>query len=303
MERYKEYLETKYSPLLEKRFKDLKKKKLSASKMNKREVKSYYKEMNSPSLDFLRSTNNQLRLYVDWLINEKNDKIRNVYKTITFEDLKQCIIHLDTRIISRKDLLIQIQSLPNASDKFFCLALFEGIRGNHYRDMHYIKREDINEKDCTITLQSGEVRKVSKELIEYGIESCEATQYYSFTDARDYQYKNPTSGYIFKAQYNSKISDGELNLPDTTLLSKYKYISMRIRSTMNQSEAYMPKALRDSGMIDMIKRLYKQDKKKYKDTATIKNTILTHKKEIEDIYGIMYSAEKFILRYENQFDK
>lgn len=119
MERYKEYLETKYSPLLEKRFKDLKKKKLSASKMNKREVKSYYKEMNSPSLDFLRSTNNQLRLYVDWLINEKNDKIRNVYKTITFEDLKQCIIHLDTRIISRKELLIQIQIHINENKKHY----------------------------------------------------------------------------------------------------------------------------------------------------------------------------------------
>lgn len=302
MERYKDYLKIKYSPLLETRFKDFKKQKLSASKLSKKEIKDYYKKMHSPSLDFLRSTNNQLRLYVDWLIKEKNNQIKNVYKTITLEDLKQCIAHLDTRIISRKELLMQIQSLPNASDKFFCLALFEGIRGNHYRDMHYIKRKDINEKDCTIKLQSGEVRKVSKELIKYGIESCEATQYYSFTDAKDYQYKNPASGYVFKAQYNSKISDGELDLPDTTLLSKYKYISMRIRSTMNQSEAYMPKALRDSGMIDMIKHLYKNDKRRYKD-ATIKNTILTHKKELEEVYGIMYSADKFILRYEKQLNE
>lgn len=302
MKGYEEYQKEKNSPLLKKRLDELEERGLSPTLITKEELKNYYKEMRSPSLDFLRSANNQLRLYIDWLSENNKKNFNNIYKEITLEDLKECVIYVNTRIITREELIRQIAYLPNASDKFFCLALFEGIRGKQYRDLHFIKRKDFDAKNCTVKLHSGEVRKISNELLEYGLEACNAQEYVCYTDDEDIRpYKDGNSGYVFKALCNSKTFDGNEKVEATTLLSKYKYISMRIRSEMQNAEAYLPKALRDSGMINMIQRLYEKDKKRYKENATIKNTILTHKKEIEEAYGTMYSADKFVLRYKEHF--
>lgn len=303
MERYYEYLEqnaTTNMPMLKRCFEKMNKElQKGASELSKDEVLAYFKDIvQSPSIEFLQVTRNQLRRYVDWL--SQYEDVENVYESIELEELKECLYKLDDRIITRNELLRQMESLLNESDKFFCLALFEGIRGHAYRDMHYISKKDIDINNNTITLKSGETRKVSEELIEIGIKAINSHEYNCYSKTLVRPYKDPTSEYVFKALNNSIANDGE-EVPETTLLSKYKQISMRIRNELGNEDAFKPKALRDSGMVHMINKLYKSDKRKYKD-ATIKNTILTHKTEIENVYGIVHSAESFVLKYEEFFE-
>ena len=149
------------------------------------EIIEYYQSLKTDSLETLETINKKIMQYVEWALkNELTYDARNHFREVNHDILAEKCLNKDimnSKIVSREDLLEKISLLPNASDRFVLLALFEGFKGKDFCDIYNIKTTDINMTDKTVCTFSGKCKKMSDELIEIAIMS-----------AKEYQYKGMT---------------------------------------------------------------------------------------------------------------
>lgn len=161
--------------------------KKDVSNFVKEEIIEMYQAMRAYSFESLNNMHSQLSIYTDFCVNS-GTLVENHYKEI---DIKQIYSLSDKpevkdRIITREQLLEICHMMPNASDSFIFLCLFEGIKGNDYMEIRQITKEDINFKDKTIRLRSGKLGEykgysrtvnVSQELLDYARRSAREIEY------------------------------------------------------------------------------------------------------------------------------
>ena len=153
----------------------------------KEEIIEMYQSMHAYSFESLNNMHSQLSIYADFCMNN-GILVENHYKEINIKQIYSLSDkpEVKDRIITRDQLLEICQMMPNASDSFIFLCLFEGIKGNDYMEIRQITKEDINFKDKTIRLRNGKLGEykgysrtvnVSQELLDYARRSAREIEY------------------------------------------------------------------------------------------------------------------------------
>jgi len=144
------------------------------------DIEDMYKTMNISSYESLKTLHSNLNQYVHWCLKERlvNDGLNHFNEL----DGKQLLNYVnktmfDRRILSRDFLIEKIKELPNPSDGFIILGLFEGIRGIEYSDFENISINQINGN--TLKLKSGREICISDELKNLSYQSADEFTYYS----------------------------------------------------------------------------------------------------------------------------
>lgn len=219
-----------------------------ASNFTTYEIINMYKTLAIMSLDTIATMNSNLSMYAQWCIQENlvND-YQNHYLEITRDMMASFVnkLAMDKKVVSREQVLDWCQQLPNPSDSFCLLGLFEGIRGGGYLEIALAKIEDFH--DNIFTAYNGREIKVSSTLIEYAKQSNETIEYQSISRNMEKEVNLIENGRIIKDYPNVRRTESLPVLRRRTqsrLARIFNYIG--ILEYMNGND------IRMSGVIEMI---------------------------------------------------
>lgn len=242
------------------------------------EIKRFYLYIGSSSLESINVLNNHLYNYTQAAINQHlvRDN-QNHFADFTSDILSTCLnkTKFNNMIITKEELYKLIGSFYNDYEAFFVLALFEGIHGKRDIELQNIKLDDIDEKNKTIKLCTGRDLTFSDRLLKLAISSCN-TYEYSLT-YKTYKLVDDGEKYALKQmeRINSKRDPVKVFY---TIKSTYGFL-------------YSQNSIMESGRIDMIKNLMKQD------NLSAEETIIKYKAQIEYRYGKINSIPTFLIKY------
>ena len=242
------------------------------SNFTSKEILNMYSACVTRSWEQLLNFNSQLKIYTSWCMMEGLVKDnQNHYEELDKYDLYNCLnLGLKkTMIVSRKELEKAVLDFPNPSDQFLVLALFEGLGGQRYKDfMGLMPSQFVDDK---VILQDRELT-VSPLLKAKALESAEEYDKYSHEGKKRVGYnKNDPS--IIKDSSNAIDADGVKN--------HIRKIQRRAKEIEKEyGKAYSCVGLKNSGRIDMLRRLMEED-----NSSDPRETYDKHKDEIEYRYG------------------
>ena len=244
------------------------------------EILDMFSSCATRSWEQLLNFNSQLRIYTGWCIKEGLvPDNQNHYEEMGKYELYNCLnLGVKERmVISRETLEKQIQQFPNVSDQFLALAIFEGISGPGYSDFYNMMPDQFT--DHSVKLNGRELA-VSTMLIERAKESAEE---YSKFDTE----KELSRGY--RKTDPSIIKDSSNAYTDSDFKNTRRIYRRLSNLETEYGKAYGYVGLRNSGRIDMIKRLMKED-----NSTDIRETYDKHKEEIELRYGKLQRIFRWI---------
>lgn len=253
---------------------------------NSDEIVSFYKYYATSKIQSLVNLHCQLRQYADWCVeNGLVTDNQNHWREIKTETLLRCtdIGKVKSEIVTRDQLLERIKDLPNYSDMFIFLGLFEGIP---FKDDCLINANINDLNGNTLALSNGETREISDELKRIMLIASEQDKYISmgkFQSEMDYL---PIPGQIIRPYNSKKGFSKKLKIA----------VTMRIRRCseyMGLPEPMKIKELQESGRIDYIKKMMN----KYNITfqQCIKET--RYREEHQKIYGKIQNTVTYLALY------
>ena len=252
------------------------------SSFSAHEIASMYKAWFTPSLGTLVSLNANFSSYTDWMLKEGLvPDSQNHYREFTGEALIPFVYGwlAENKVLNREQVLDIANALPNPSDSFAILALFEGIKGDQCCDLYYAELGQF--EGLTHHGWSGRDVEVSAELVEYAALSSEAYAYHG--PEKDIMF-DPDDGRILKRFPQArKEVDG---------LLMYRRVATRITRLKEALglKSMTVGGLIESGRIDMVKRLMEEGEEP-------RDVFLAHREEIEAKYGKVASVKAWALRY------
>ena len=219
-----------------------------ASNFTTYEIINMYKTLAIMSLDTIVTMNSNLSMYTQWCIQENlvND-YQNHYLEISRDMMASFVnkLAMDKKVVSRAQILDWCQQLPNPSDSFCLLGLFEGIRGGGYLELAFAKIDDFH--DNIFTAYNGREIKVSSTLVEYAQLSNETLDYQSISQNMTKEVTLIDNGRIIKDYPNVRRSE---SLP--ILRRRTQSRLARIFDYMGILEYMNGNDIRMSGVIEMI---------------------------------------------------
>lgn len=256
-----------------------------------REIREYYKTLNTSSLEYIATLNSQLSQYTQWCL-QNNLVVDNQNHFLEFDlnAMKEClnIVKLNKKIVTREEVLRWCEQLPNPKDQFIILGLFEGLKGKDFCDFTKLKPSDVNGN--TLSLHNNREIEVSDKLISYIHDSIEETKYYPcivgtynlnrIIDLVDF-------GYVIKYYPNMQ--------EDATDFQKGRVIYNGIRRSLQYIgvfETMTANGLSESGKIHMIKERSEQLGVIPKDYV-YSNYI----QEVEEQFNCRIVRSSFMLKY------
>ena len=226
---------------------------------------NFYKSLCRSSYSTLRNFHYTFKTYTTWALSKQMvaDNMNHSME-ITPEILRSCVhkVRLDDQIISREELLDDLNGLPNPSDCFVILSLFEGVCSNTMVELRGLTMDYIDKEKKILTLKSnGRQIKISDELIDYAESSANEFLRYEqkCTDWGEYYYDldNPKPKYneedvcIVKMQNNvDPYKDS-----DERFTRRTRGMFLRIQRVLYRA-VYTPSAISHSGKIYYIKSIY-----------------------------------------------
>ena len=262
------------------------------------EVKDFYTSLKTASFMRLTVVDSQLKRYAAWCVEKEIiDPQENKIKGFTQEDLMQCTVSQKDNIISRERLIEEIAILPNISERFLCLALFEGIAGKEYCELTNLKKGDFENIDGKwIAHLVDKDLVITEELALMGIKSADTSVMYMYT--RDLSF--------VESYYKNDGEDKERvikNSPQTFRPSP-KADAIRIKGKLDRINSYLENSaitrsnLLESGRIDLVKRLMKED-----GETDIEVTLRKHNKhEIAERYGYIQNMHRWAEQYKKYIE-
>lgn len=254
------------------------------------EILNMYASCSTRSWEQLLNFNSQLKIYTAWCIRESlvTDN-QNHYEEIDKYDMYNCLnLGLkDRMIITRKELEETISHFANVSDEFLALAFFEGISGPGYGDFYQLSLDKFNGNILDLGYRTIEVSSKLVALAESAAET-----YDKFNDNEEqlklgYKKDDP---YVIKDNGNANTD----SLAKNTRRIHRKIALMETK----YGKAYGYVGLRNSGRIELIKRLMKED-----NSDDIRETFNKHKEEIENRYGKLQRIHRWIEEYSQFFEE
>lgn len=176
------------------------------------EIINMYKTLSITSLDMISAMNSNLSMYTQWCIQESLvPDSQNHYLEITREMMPTLLNKavIDKKIVDRETILDWCRQMPNPSDSFCLLALFEGLKGSGYSEISNAKIDNFIQEDEVDYYVINEDRKikVSKTLIEYAKLSNETFEYHSITRDMSKRTELVENGKILKDQPNIRAEE------------------------------------------------------------------------------------------------
>lgn len=212
------------------------------------EIINMYKTLSIMSLDTISTMNSNLSMYTQWCIQQNlvND-FQNHFLEINREMMASFVnkYAMNQKVVSRDKIIEWCNQMPNPSDAFCLLALFEGLKGSGYLEIAYAKIEDFN--DNIFTSYKGRQIKVSNELINFAILSDETLEYQSITREMKHTVNLIDNGKIIKDYPNVRANESLPTLRrriQTKLIRIFDYLG--ILKWMNGND------IRMSGVVDLI---------------------------------------------------
>lgn len=259
------------------------------SNFTSNEILNMYSSCSTRSWEQLLNFNSQLKIYTAWCIKENLvQDCQNHYEEIDKNDMYSCLnLGLkESMVVTRKELENTLQHIPNVSDQFLVLAFFEGIGGVSYSDFYNLMPEQF--KGNTLKLKNREI-KVSTMLAERARESAEEYHKYNMEGPlrTGYRLEDPC---VIKDSSNAFTNSEFRN---------FKRIQRRIRALETEyGKAFGYAGLKNSGRIDLLRRLMKED-----NSENIRETYDKHKDEIENKYGKLQRIYRWIEENQQFFNK
>lgn len=254
------------------------------------EIIEYYKILNASSLEVLACLNSQFSQYTQWCLQESLvvDN-QNHYLELNLEQMRGCLnkVLTDKKIVSREQVLVWCESLPNPKDQFVILGLFEGLKGKDFCDFVNLRPQDI--KGNTLVLLDCRGIKVSDELIKYAEESIAETTYYSSSGNQTKTMPLVDNGYVIKNYPNTK--------EGTSAFAKGRIIYNSIARSLKYVgvlEFMSANSIYESGKIWMIKKRAAELGISTKDYV-----YSNHIREVEEQFGCKIVRSVFWLKYED----
>ena len=254
-----------------------------------KEIVSYYKYYDSKSLNMLTVLTSTFFGYTNWCIAEGLvPDGQNHFAEITQEILGTCLNYtdFDDCIIERENLEKLLPQLLNEVDKFFILALFEGIKGDYLTEITHFKISSIN--GLTAKLYTGRDVVISQQLKNYAYGAARETVYYVYSD--DITRAEELIGdedSVFKVSARMRIVN-DMNC-DRSLTNRYQ----KIQNFLGLPSGLTMKKLYDSGQVDMVRSLMKENGMTAEEV--LKNSAL--KSRIEKQYCRIKSVPSFLIKY------
>jgi len=246
------------------------------------EIIRYMKYMSTPRIQTLIILKGSMSIYTDWCITNRlvNDN-QNHFAELTTETLCQCIdfTKLRTLILTREELMENIRTLNNYSDRFIFLGLFEGINAQNLVNVS-VSDLDGNE----LRLHDGRTITISKELCHTILMAAEETTWVS-TKIRQREYDYIPSDKIIRSI--------DVKNPQTNMML---LIGGRFRSAlkyMGLPSEISRKDIMEGGRLDYIKQIMQKKDLPLDNVlrSDIRNAIETRYGKIqnltiyENIYG------------------
>jgi hypothetical protein len=256
------------------------------------EIIDYYKYLSTPYVQTLIQLHNSLTNYATWcILNGLVKNNQNHYLEIKTEMILNCtdINSLIKTVISREELLKEIKTLPNESDKFIMLGLFEGIP---VADdvMKNVKLSDL--EDNILHLSNGVDLKISEQLKNYMYLADQEDCYVSYSNLRSPQeipYKD--DGCIIRETIrNQSDKTNSTIFIGARLRRVIKYLGMAEGTTM--------KTIMESGRLHFIKELAKEYNVKMEDTINNRKLRDIH----ERIFGKIQNRITYMSTYGRCFE-
>lgn len=252
------------------------------------EILNMYSSCTTSSWEQLLNFNSQLKIYTAWCIRGGYvfDN-QNHYEELDKNDMKDCLNWglKDRMVITRDDLEKEIRSWPNISDQFLALAIFEGLGGKGYKDFYNLLPSQF--EDNKVKLEDRTL-EVSTTLVERAKESAEEYQKYSMEGPlrNGYRMTDP-----------SVIKDSANAFTDTELRNVRKIHRRLVHLEKTYGKAFGYTGLRNSGRIDMIKRLMAKD-----GTNDLRAIYDKYKDDIELRYGKLQRIYRWADEYSKFFE-
>jgi len=184
--------------------------------------KMYSDDKKFKTLNVLIVKNSQYNRYANWATDGNSsfaEYTRDVLRRfVNIEDRNK-------KIVTREDVLEVVDSFINYSDQLLVLGIFEGLKGNNFRDLLNIKIQNVNFTINTVDIESrldGFVH-ISDKLAGI-IKKCMSERGYTNTLGFEYAYE--PSDYIYK--YRSLNDDIRTLDPDDAshkLRTHYNYVT------------------------------------------------------------------------------
>lgn len=184
------------------------------------EIERMYLRINSSVIEVLTNMNSQLLIYTDWCINNKNIDNNNCFKLFNVNRLRGFVNKdkLYHGIVMRDELLSFCWSLPNRSDAFTLLAIFEGVKGRALSEILNLSVSDFYDNHVVVNglgRDSDETRtrilKVSDELVNFAKMADKEQVYYSYCQ-RNCKVNLVDQGRIIKNKVNAYHRGSQIDL-------------------------------------------------------------------------------------------
>ena len=256
------------------------------------EIIDYYKYLSTPYVQTLIQLHNSLTNYTTWcILNGLVKNNQNHYLEIKTEMILNCtdINSLIKTVISREELLKEIKTLPNESDKFIMLGLFEGIP---VADdvMKNVKLSDL--EDNILHLSNGVDLKVSEQLKNYMHLANQEDCYISYSNLRSPQeipYKE--DGCVIRETMRNKSDKTNSTIfIGARLRRAIRYLGMVEGTTM--------KTIMESGRLHFMRELAKEYNVKMEDTINNRKLRDIH----ERIFGKIQNRITYMSTYGRCFE-
>lgn len=256
----------------------------------KKEILSFYKYLDSKSLDYLMVTNFNLIKYAQWALQETLIiDGQNHFVELVNEELADCVnkLGVDESIVTKEQFEEMLNKIHSVRDKFIMRAIFEGIKGTKYCEIINANINDINLKNKTIKLCTGRTVNISNDLIRVAEEAVAETSYIS-PNGREY---------ILYGDYGIICKNVRPNMSEA---NQFNIINKTVRNILNKigaSRYITINSIYTSGLIHQINEFAKQDG--CTPEEVVSNT--ERQKYLINQYGwVTNTRSRFLLRYRDQ---
>ena len=176
------------------------------------EITNMFKTLDYYSYNSLAMDVSRLSQYTNWCMTKGlSIDNQNHFMEITPKTTASLINKKITemRVVSRDDVLEWCMEIPNPSDQFILLGLFEGINGKQHTDYIDLTIHDFDFEKHTVNLPGRGRINISGLLCEFAIDANDTLNYYSLNTSetasgRKWSTELVENGKIIKEQHNNR---------------------------------------------------------------------------------------------------
>ena len=255
----------------------------------KMEIADMFKIFGFTSIESVRVNINGYALYTDWCMRQGFvDDSQNHFREIDVNYMSK-LINVQVRqmkIVDREQIVEWMMALPNPSDQFIFLGMFEGIKGKDYKEFYELTGDDIDVDGRLINIYGRGKLQFSSMLCNIGIVSYKTDEFYSMGGAME------RSGYFIPS--NRVIKDFPNVKESVDDFRKGRRMYSRILRSMKYlgiDDYFDSNTLVNSGIIEMVR--------KESETLNMSKSeyVETHLNIINERFGKNYNKYSFTTKF------